>query len=87
MVCSRSNARTENNSSLKAAPSLKALTARQEHKVRSSSCSRYRETPCCPFCCKFLGSGSLHPLIHVFSFSCMAENPMAQLCPTVLLPS
>lgn len=42
MVCSRSNAQTEKSSLLKTAPLLKALTARQEHKVRSSS--PYRDT-------------------------------------------
>ena len=39
MVYSRSNAQTENSSFLKTAPVLKALTSRQEHKVRSSPCS------------------------------------------------
>ena len=37
MVCSRSNAQAEKSSFLKAAPVLKGLTSRQEHKVRSSS--------------------------------------------------
>ena len=35
VVCSRSNAQTDKGSFLKAAPVLKSLTSRQEHKVRN----------------------------------------------------